>query len=280
MVIQKYVCYNYYVCFLGGCKALEITVNNININYISEGQGEVVLILHGWGTNIEVYRGIINELSPHMRVVALDMPGFGKTPEPPASWCVDEYVNLVVGFINALGIKKLSLIGHSFGGRIIFKLFALQNKGFDIEKAVLIDSAGIRPKLSLKKRIRQRYYKICKRVLSIGIVKWFYPDALSALQSRFGSADYNSATPIMRETLVKVVNEDLSHIIPLVCVPALLIWGENDTATPFSDAEKLQALIPDSGIVKIKGAGHYSFLEQPATVRFALHSFFNIKEGN
>lgn len=254
---------------------LETTVNGIKINYISEGEGDVVLILHGWGASIEVYRSIIDTLKSNMRVIALDMPGVGKTDEPESPWCVDDYTKLVVDFIKSLNIKKLSLIGHSFGGRVIIKIMSLEDKPFEVDKIVMMDSAGIRRKLSFKKKLRQSFYKLCKKVLNIPIVKWFYPDALDNLQSRFGSADYVSATPVMRATLVRVVNEDLTRLISNINCPTLLIWGENDTSTPYSDAEKMNELIKDSGIVKIEGAGHFSFLDNPRVVKSALLSFFN-----
>ena len=251
-------------------------INGINLHYTDEGEGEVVLILHGWGAKAELYRPLIDALNTGMRVIAPDLPGVGETPDPPTSWRVDDFLELVIAFIEKLGIKRLSLIGHSFGGRIIIKMMSRGNLPFTVDKIVLMDSAGIRPRLSLKKRIRQRIYKISKWVLSIGIVKWFYPDALDNLRNRNGSADYNAATPVMRETLVKVVNEDLTHLIGNINVPTLLIWGTKDTATPFSDAQKMNELIKDSGIVALEGAGHFSFLEQPKKTCAVLRSFFEI----
>ena len=257
---------------------MEISVKNINTHYIDEGSGDAVLILHGWGAPAETYRSVINALSAKMHVYAPDMPGVGGTADPETPWCVDDYLEFILEFISKLGLKKLSLIGHSFGGRVIIKLMSRMDLPFEVDKIVLMDSAGIRPKLSLKKRIRQRIYKISKWVLNIKAVKWFYPYALDNLRNRNGSADYNSATPVMRATLVKVVNEDLTHLISNINRPTLLIWGTEDTATPFSDAEKMNSLILDSGIVKLIGAGHYAFLEQPAIVQSALRSFFELEE--
>lgn len=258
---------------------METNINGIKINYTCEGDGDCVLLLHGWGANIDIYKGIIDSLKSTMKIYALDLPGMGKSSEPQTVWCVDDYLDFIIDFITSMGIKKLSLIGHSFGGRIIIKMMNRQDLTFEIDKIVLMDSAGIRPKLSIKKRIRQRYYKVCKWILNIGIVKWFYPDSLDRLRNRFGSADYNNASPIMRAILVKVVNEDLTSLIGAIDRPTLLIWGDKDTATPFSDAQKMNSLIKDSGIVKLEGAGHFSFLEQPLIVNKALNYFFSTKEG-
>lgn len=103
-----------------------------------------------------------------------------------------------------------------------------------------------------------------------------FPSALDKLRSKRGSADYNSATPIMRQTLVRVVNEDLTSLLPEINVPSLLIWGTLDTATPISDGEAFERLIPDAGLVRIQGADHYSFLRDPILTARAVSSFLHI----
>ena len=249
-------------------------IDEIPVNYIDEGEGEVVLILHGWGANITLYRGIIDTLKQGRRVVALDMPGFGKTPEPSVPWCVDDYVDFVLHFIDTFSLKKLSVVVHSFGGRVFFKMNARENLPFSIERAVLIDSAGILPKKSFRQKVSLRCYKIGRAFMSTKVMHFLYPDAVDNMRRRRGSSDYNSATPLMRATLVKVVNEDLQPIIGLVQCPTLLIWGDLDTATPIGDAKRMEELIADAGLVVCEGAGHFSFAEQPAKVNGALKAFF------
>ena len=100
-----------------------------------------------------------------------------------------------------------------------------------------------------------------------------FPNALESLKKKFGSEDYRNASPMMRDILVKVVNEDLEPLLPNIKQSTLLIWGTEDTATPLSDAKIMENLIPDAGIVEVKGAGHYSFLEQPQLVNVVLDSF-------
>ena len=140
---------------------MEIAINGIRINYIAEGQGDPVLLLHGWGSSIEPYRQLIACLSRKYRVIALDMPGFGKSDEPQIPFCVDDYVDFVLQFLQHFQIKKLSLVGHSFGGRVIIKM-ANRQLPFAIDKIVLIDSAGIKPQPSKKRSFRQRCYKVGK----------------------------------------------------------------------------------------------------------------------
>ncbi|MCH5254609.1 MAG: alpha/beta hydrolase [Lachnospiraceae bacterium] len=251
-----------------------IKIDDISVNYIDEGEGDVILLLHGWGSNITLFDGIIKVLSPSHRVIAPDMPGFGKTAEPSVPWCVDDYVDFVMKFIDLMQLKEVSVLVHSFGGRVLFKMNARENLPFVIHKAVLIDSAGILPKKTWKQKASLRMYKIARRIMSTAPLHFLYPDAVEEMRRKRGSADYNNATPTMRATLVKVVNEDLEPLIPKLNCPTLIIWGDQDTATPIGDARSMERLIKDAGLVVCEGAGHYSFLEQPAKVHGALKVFF------
>ena len=246
-------------------------IDGISVNYIDEGEGETVLLLHGWGANITLYQSIVDTLKQGRRVLALDMPGFGKTPEPERPWCVDDYV---LKFILSFNLEKISVVVHSFGGRVFFKMNAKENLPFTIERAVLIDSAGILPKKTVGQKVSLRCYKIGRAFMSTKVMHFLYPDAVEDMRRKRGSSDYNSATPLMRDTLVKVVNEDLEPLIHLVKCPTLLIWGDLDTATPIEDARRMEELIADAGLVVCEGAGHFTYAEQPVKANGALKAFF------
>ncbi len=253
-------------------------INGININYEDKGEGELIVILHGWGSNITLHRNMIDLFSKKYRVLAMDMPGFGQSQEPPSAWCVDDYVQFVIDFLVQFDAKKVILLGHSFGGRVIIKLNSRNDLPFEISKVILVDSAGILPPKSNKKSFRTYYYKAGKAVLSTKLAQKIAPDALENFRKKMGSADYAAASPLMRQVLVKVVNEDLEPLLPNIKCPALLVWGVNDTATPLSDGEKMEKLIPDAGLVKIENAGHYSFLEQQFLFNRVMCSFLKIGE--
>ena len=250
-------------------------VNDLNIHYLCEGSGPLVLLLHGWGANGTLFRGIVDLLKPNYTVLAPDLPGFGESDEPPSPWCVDDYVDFVLDFLKDFPTEQLIVLGHSFGGRVIIKL-ASRKTPFTLEKVILIDAAGVKPKKTLRQKLRQRIFKFGKRILSLGFMKKLFPNALENLRKRSGSADYNAASPLMRQTLVRVVNEDLCDLMPNVKCPALLIWGVNDDATPLSDGQTMERLMPEAALVKIENAGHYSFLEQPVLVHRILASFLNL----
>lgn len=251
-------------------------VNGMKINYEEKGEGELVVLLHGWGSNIKLFANLIELLSKKYKVVAMDMPGFGESDEPPAAWCVDDYADFVVSFLESYRTDKVMLLGHSFGGRVIIKLNSHKNLPFEITKVILVDSAGILPPKSNKKSFRTRWYKFCKGILSTGLMQKLAPEALEKLRVKYGSADYVAASPLMRQVLVKTVNEDLEPLLPEIKCPTLLVWGVNDTATPLSDGEKMEKLIPDAGLVKLENAGHYSFLDQQYTFNRVMSSFMKI----
>lgn len=251
------------------------TINGIKINYEVLGEGECVLFLHGWGSNITLFDSLMKTVARKYKAVALDMPGFGKSDEPGEPWCVDDYLHFVEAFLDELHLRPKVLIGHSFGGRLMIK--ALSSGAMpSVEKAVFIDSAGIKPEKTFEQRLSLAMYKTGKFVLELKPIKSMFPGALEKLRSKRGSADYKSATPVMRQTLVRVVNEDLTSLLSKINVPSLLIWGTADTATPISDGEAFERLIPDAGLVRIQGADHYSFLRDPLLTSRVVSSFLNI----
>nr|WP_297769391.1 alpha/beta hydrolase [uncultured Butyrivibrio sp.] len=258
-------------------------INGLNINYIDEGQGPLLVMLHGWGSNIDLFAGVISFAKVKYHVVAMDMPGFGKSDEPAEPMNVDAYVDFVLSFVKELypEEKEIIFLGHSMGGRIIIKLASGIHDGriktdFSIPKIILTDSAGVLPVRTKTQNSRTKRYKFYKNLITrTGIVKLF-PGALDKLQKKFGSADYAAASPVMRKSLVMNVNEDCTPYMPSVTQPTLLIWGDRDTATPLSDGKKMEELMPEAGLAVIEGAGHYTFLDNPYLYNRILGSFLGI----
>lgn len=104
-----------------------------------------------------------------------------------------------------------------------------------------------------------------------------FPDLIDEWMSRQGSADYRNATPMMKQCMVKAINEDLTDLLPGIRQEVLLIWGDNDTATPLSDAKLMEAKIPNNGLVVLSPAGHFSFLDQPAVFRNVIRSYLEVE---
>lgn len=237
-----------------------ITINGLSIEYVDQGAGEVVLLLHGWNAPASTYRLIIDHLSTRFRVIAPNAPGCGGSDEPPVPWKVDDFVDFTIAFAKALGIEKATLMGHSFGGRTIIKLMNRQERPFAVDKIVLLDAAGIKPKRSLSYYVKVYSFKTMKAVCSIPPFKQLFPNAVENARKKRGSADYRAASEVMRRTMSLCINEDLTPLLGGVDVPTLLIWGENDTATPMRDAHIMEKGIPDAGLV-VLGGGHFAFAE-------------------
>lgn len=261
---------------------MEIVYKNetLNLNLSDTGSGDAVLLLHGWGTNLNVYKSIIDYLSPYRRVISYDIPGFGESSEPSFGFSTVDYANLALKVLKALDINKVTLIGHSHGGRTILNIASRKDCNIEIEKIILIGSAGIVPKKSVFHKLRIAKYKLGKKILSSAPVKSVFPAAIEKYKTKHGSADYKAVSGVMRESLVKIVNDDYRERMKNIKQPTLLIWGTNDDATPISDGEYMEKTIPDAGLVRIDGASHYSFLDNPIVVRRVIYSFLNITEGN
>ncbi len=250
---------------------MNINIDGLNIEYITEGEGQDILLLHGWGSSFDVYKGIINALKSKCRLTALNFPGCGNSNTMTKPWCLEDYCNFVIKFIQQTGLNNPILIGHSHGGRVILKLAA--EKMLNPPKIVLLDAAGLIPKKSLKQKFRAKSFKAIKGILTLPVIKNYSEPLLDKARRYYGSADYNAAPEVLRKTLVSLVNTDLRDIIHNISCPTLLIWGENDTATPLADAKIIESLIPDSGLCVIKGTGHYSFCERPYEAHAILNSF-------
>ena len=231
-------------------------INGLNVSYQVAGEGDVVLLLHGWGGEAASFQPVFEWLTQSHKVYALDLPGFGKSQMPPTAWNTSDYAQFVTAFLEQFGIPKTHLIGHSFGGRISIILSAEHPE--KVDKLILVDSAGIRPRRTAKYHFRVGVAKIGKVLRRCGK----YGNHLANVVSqRTGSKDYRDAGD-MRATLVKVVNQDLRPLLPRIAASTLLVWGENDTDTPVSFGRIMEKEIPDAGLVVLKEAGHFSYLDK------------------
>lgn len=249
----------------------EITLEGLKFHYTdSEAGDKVIILMHGWGCNHTTLASIERvALSCGYRVINVDFPGFGDSQEPADVWGVEMYTRQIEALVKELGISSPTLLGHSFGGRVGI-LYASRNP---VDKMILVDAAGIKPTRTLKYYWKVYTFKLMKRMMYLLYGKERAELRLDARRAKAGSSDYANASPMMRRILSKVVNEDLTDRLQLIKAPTLLIWGENDTATPLKDAQKMEKLIPDAGLVSFPGCGHYSFLDNPGQFAAVLRSF-------
>lgn len=246
-----------------------VEIDGLSVSYDETGEGRPLILMHGWGCNHTTVASIAAIASETHKVYNVDLPGFGDTPEPPEVWNVERYTQLIESFTKKLGIVSPVLIGHSFGGRLSI-LFASRNK---TDKVILVDAAGVKPKRSMKYYFKVYSFKAMRHLSEFFMGKERAKVFIERRRAKSGSADYAAASPMMRAILSKCVNDDLTDVMPDIKAPTLLIWGENDTATPMRDAKIMEQLIPDAGLVSFPGCGHYSFLDNPSGFAAVLRSF-------
>lgn len=253
----------------------QIEIQGLPFNYTDTGENDgrpTLMLMHGWGCSHETVVSIERVATGcGYRVVNVDFQGFGKSTEPSETWGIEQYTAAMEEFIDKLGLAdNLSMLGHSFGGRVGL-LYASRHP--ELKKLILVDAAGVKPQRSLKYYYKVYTFKLAKRLMYLRYGREEAERRLDARRAKAGSSDYAQASPMMRRILSKVVNEDLTGVMPLIKAPTLLIWGENDTATPLRDAKKMERLIPDAGLVSFPGCGHYSFLDNPGGFAAVLTSF-------
>ena len=135
-------------------------INNLLINYkvrFNKEKNNFVLLLHGWGGSLDSFKATENYLIKHnFSTINVDFPGFGKSDFPPSNFVLDNYKNLIVGILQAENIDNVNVIAHSFGGRVAILLASSTNY---VNKLILVDSAGIKPRFSLTKWFKIKIYK-------------------------------------------------------------------------------------------------------------------------
>lgn len=258
----------------GNLNIERLRVDGFDVAYTIIGEGEkTAVVCQGWTTNLEMYEVVADAISDDYKVVLFDFPGFGKTPEPKESWSVAEYASFFIDFLRALGIEEVALIGHSYGGRVIIEVASNETLKAYVKKIVLIDSAGVMPNRSGRANFKTKAFKVWKKFITLPAIHFLFPEVIDYWISKQGSEDYRNASPVMKGALVKAVNYDQQHLMANICAPTLLIWGENDDATPVRDGKIMEDNFQDASLVVMKGVGHFSYAEDPVKFVAILRAF-------
>lgn len=234
---------------------MEINIKNMIINYEVEGEGQPVIVMHGWGQNLEMMYSVVSSLSNEYKVYNIDLPGFGQSDEPPVPYSIDDYTNFLEEFVKENDIQNPILVGHSFGCRIAIKYAARHN---DVSKMVLTGAAGIIPRRSLLYYLKVYTYKFFKLFRNVYFIKHY----IQEMMENGGSEDYRNSSPIMKEVLKLTVNEDLTPCLSKIIVPTLLVFGSNDDATPLWMGKVMEQDIKESKLIVYEGCSHYAYLER------------------
>lgn len=245
-------------------------LNGLDTYYQDEGQGEPVVLLHGWGVSSQSLARVASSLATAYRVLSIDLPGFGWSRAPANAWGAVQYADHVRALLDALGLDRVALLGHSFGGRIAIVL-AVQHP-VRVARLILVASAGVRTRPSIRVRAKIAATKLVRRVLTLPGWGRVGERVLRRWQDRMGSRDYRAAGA-MRPTLVKVVNEDLTPMLPMIQAPTLLLWGDQDQEVRRPAVETMAERIPGARLVVFPGAGHFPFQDAPEEFHRRLTEF-------
>ena len=238
-------------------------IKETNINYIRYGNpdGKNIVLLHGWGQNIQMMQPIGDLIETDYNITIIDLPGFGQSDEPKDVWTVYDYADCIQELLKELKINEPILVGHSFGGKVSL-VYASKYK---VKKLVALASPFC--KEQKKVPLKTKIYKFVKKVPVLNLLE-------PIVKKYVGSKDYNNASEMMRKILVCTVNTEIYEDLPKINCPTLLVWGTNDTAVPINRAYELEEIIKDAGVVKYEGATHYAYLERLYELVNVLKVFF------
>lgn len=247
---------------------MQVVVDSLMVHYQRAGAGKQLVLLHGWGDNISSWQSFIKALANDYEVIALDLPGFGGSEAPKNAWGLADYARFVADFLLKIRVSPYAIIGHSNGGAIAIR--AVGEKLLKAQKLVLIDSAGIRGQYNARNRSLRLIAKTGK-VLTTPLP--------SRLKKRLRRKVYDTigsdmlVAEHMQATFKRIVTDDVRPFASKLSLPAILIYGEHDAATPVQYARMFHDLIRDSRLEIIPAAGHFPHLDDPNAVLTLIKGF-------
>jgi pimeloyl-ACP methyl ester carboxylesterase len=249
-------------------------IEGLDTYYTLDGSGRTVVLLHGWGTSSQSLQSLATALAPACRVLALDLPGFGWSDPPPEAWGSVDYAEHVARLLDRVAPGPVALLGHSNGGRVALQLAARQPER--VTRLVLVASAGIRPRRGTRYYARVGVTKLLRGMAGLPGLGRIGGRLAARWRERIGSRDYKSAGR-MRPTLVRLVNEDLTAVLPAIQAPTLILWGDQDPEVGRGAVLTMASGIRGARLQVFSGAGHFPFQDQPEPFYKALEGF--LREG-
>ncbi len=238
------------------------------MDFVVQNNGKInIIFLHGWGADYKSFY-FLKDCLPNYTLHFANLDGFGTCPEP-TDVTIQGYAKRLHNYILTNKLTNVVLVGHSFGGRVAIE-YASKNKLLGL---VLVDSAGIKPKFSIKKQSQILKYKLSKVLVNMGLKN-------KQKLNRFGSSDYKKASPQMRLVLKNCVKYNQKHLLKYIQTKTLIVWGTADADTPLYMAKILHKNIKNSKLELFNGCGHFSFLDNQYKFYTVLQNFIhNITKG-
>jgi pimeloyl-ACP methyl ester carboxylesterase len=250
-----------------------IIVNGLNTFYESRGKGKSLVLVHGAGGSSTYWSNQLSELSKEARVIALDLPGHGKSDPLKERPTVELYAEHTVAFINGVKLGKVILLGHSMGGWIV-QLIALEHPKI-LEKLVIVDSSASFPPRTGNTDSFRRAASLDANALAASLFSQktlMKTDAASLLKQIRGDMDPVSALNVLLRDFDLGGTNDFSARLKEISVPTLIVHGADDMI-PVSLADYLHKNIKGSKLEIILDAGHMVMMEKPEEFNNAVMKF-------
>lgn len=236
-----------------------------------ENKRKTLIILPGWGGDRTTWEKFIEQPKKKFSTICIDLPCFGSEPCPSEVWGIEEYSNFVEKKIIALQIDRPILLGHSFGGQVAVKLAS--SGRLPLAGLVLCAPPVYRPANLIRRSIFYLPAKIGKLFFRIPLTQRWSPTAKNLFHRLIGAQDYEKSSGINREIFRKVIREDVSHSLPRITTPTLIVWGTRDRYVPVRYAKKIASAIPKADLKFIPGGNHGLHLQQPEALLAHIENF-------
>jgi pimeloyl-ACP methyl ester carboxylesterase len=219
-----------------------------------------VLALHGWGRTHRDFDQVLEGID----AVAVDLPGFGAAAPPPEAWSTAQYAEWIAPVLDEM-LPGPVVLGHSFGGRVAAHLGPAHPDR--ISALILTGVPGLVPDLTNAKRRPALAYRVGKALHRYQLIG---DDRMETMRQRYGSADYRAARGVMREVLIKAVNETYER--QLAAFPGFieLVWGEQDDQAPIAAAAAARQSYAHASLIRLPGVGHFAPRQAPHELRAAV----------
>tara|TARA_R110001592_G_scaffold240929_2_gene501306 strand:+ start:138438 stop:139286 length:849 start_codon:yes stop_codon:yes gene_type:complete len=265
-----------------------IDIGGYRVNYLDEGQGEPVILLHGSGPGVTAYanwRLLIPMLATDYRVIAPDVVGFGYTDHPDNfEYNLNAWIGFAIQFMDALGIEKASFIGNSFGGALSLALAVKHPQR--VRSFVMMGAAGI-------------HFPISQGLEKV----WGYTPSFEAMRELMNTFAHRgedisddivesryqaSMRPGYQETYAQLFPEPYQERLDDLCLPeedisrveqpALLVHGREDTIVPLDCSLRAGTLLRNSDLHIYSNCGHWTQIERAAEFGELVRSFLKANQ--
>lgn len=265
-------------------------VGRLSVHYRDEGAGPALVLLHGTGASLHTWEGWTSILRPDLRVIRMDLPGFGLTgPEPSDDYTSTAYVRFLEDFVTKLGIERFDLAGNSLGGFVAWRYAVVHPER--VRKLILVDAAGYP-----SKHPPVLVFRLARISWLASLLERVDPRALVARTLRDAYADKSKVTPelvdLYRDLVLRTGNRrafsarvstsesDHSFELRSITAPTLIMWGALDALIPVSDAKRFENDIPKSQLVIYEGVGHAPMEEISARSAADVREFLSADPGS